>query len=79
MKGSAINHSHVLIIGGASGAVAAKRLAEPGLSVMRPEAGRAPRLPRFLVQSRIGSSAASSSGRLTRQCSPGGRATARST
>jgi choline dehydrogenase-like flavoprotein len=34
MKGSAINHSDVLIIGGASGAVAAKRLAEPGLYVM---------------------------------------------
>ena len=31
-----------MIIGGASGAVAAKRLAEPGLSVICPEAGQCP-------------------------------------
>ena len=42
MKGSAINHVDVLIIGGASGAVAAKRLAEPGLYVMCLEAGEWP-------------------------------------
>ena len=42
MKGSAINHADVLIIGDASGAVADKRLAEPGLYVMCLEAGEWP-------------------------------------
>jgi choline dehydrogenase-like flavoprotein len=39
MKGSAINHADVLIIGGASAAVAVKHLAEPGPYVMCLEAG----------------------------------------
>ena len=71
MKGSAINHADVLIIGGASGAVAVKHLAEPGPYVMCLEAAIGPIVPRFLVHSRIGSSAASSSGRLTVAGRPG--------
>jgi hypothetical protein len=42
MRGSAINHADVLIIGGASGAVAAKCLAETGLYVMCLEPGEWP-------------------------------------
>ena len=42
MKGSAINRADVLIIGSASGAVVAQRLAEPGLYVMFLEAGEWP-------------------------------------
>jgi choline dehydrogenase-like flavoprotein len=39
---SSTNHADVLIIGGASGAVVAQRLAEPGLYVMFLEAGEWP-------------------------------------
>ncbi|MDT7770573.1 MAG: hypothetical protein QOI30_3590 [Mycobacterium sp.] len=42
MKGSAIDHADVLIIGSASGAVVAQRLAEPGLYVTFLEAGEWP-------------------------------------